>query len=285
VYIDNGDPGDSGELEIELDGHAYTEQENYSFHPDGTLDSVAVDTADGGHLVYTDTDHDGHADLVTQYDADGDRTRSAEYDAATGHWDTTPGGDDPSADSAATAAADGHGSASISVDTEDGTRDLGPATVDTNADGTPDTAVVHDANGDLIMYTDTDGDGHADVAVEISPTGEVVIAQHTGDHEWTEVEKGHLDANGGYVKDAGASGGFDPQLGVQSGATAHWVDDRTSDAAADAYWSAASPQPEPADTPDAAAVNGVDEAFGAAFTRGQGVVRIDAATGQWMSPN
>ena len=97
MYIDDGAAGESGELRIDVDGHEYAEQENYSYAQDGIVDSVAVDTGDGGHLVYTDSQHDGIADVVTEYDQAGDQTEQAHYDAATGHWiDVTPG-DTPAA--------------------------------------------------------------------------------------------------------------------------------------------------------------------------------------------
>src|SRR5437899_2313329 len=49
----------------------------------------------------------------------------------------------------------------ITVDTADGAHDIGPATVDTDNDGRLDTAVVHAANGDTVLYTDSQGDGQA----------------------------------------------------------------------------------------------------------------------------
>ncbi|HEY4018153.1 MAG TPA: hypothetical protein VGM75_05670 [Pseudonocardiaceae bacterium] len=262
MYIDNGDPGDSGELQIDVDGHEFTEQENYSYTGGQVMDSYELTEANGDHLVYTDEDHSGHADLVTEYNEQGDVVRQAHFES--GHWvssgssNAPPTGTNPS--TASTGDGGGTG-ATIMVDTPTGEHSVGPATVDTNHDGKPDTAVVTDANGDTIMYTDTNGDGQADVATEITQQGHVVIADHTGQHAWTDEQTGHLDANGQYHQDGGAGGAFDPQVG--GGATQSNV----VDAASDQHWSDVE---DPSDS-------------GNVF--GRGVVRIDAVTGQWISPN
>lgn len=268
MYIDDGSAGDPGELTIDVDGHEYTEAENFSYQHDGVVDSVAVDEADGGHVVYTDTGHTGHADLVTEYDAHGTELRAAHFDQHSGAWlddgpaqDPTAGADGQAADQAGTTA-----TATISVDTPDGPRGIGPATVDTNDDGHPDTAVVHDANGNTVLYTDSHGTGQADVATEITPDGHVVIAEHTGPHRWTTVERGHLES-GQYQRDAQAGGEFTPTVGADGSGV--------RDTADDANWGA-----------DAAASD--ESGWAGAFSgRGsaQGVVRIDANTGQWISSN
>lgn len=267
MYIDNGDPGDSGELQIDVDGHEFSEQENYSYTGGGgdnaVMDSYELTEANGDHLVYTDENHDGTADLVTEYDAQGDVTRQAHFES--GHWVGSGSSDAPttSPDTGAASTGDGSGTgATIMVDTPTGEHSVGPATVDTNHDGKPDTAVVTDANGDTIMYTDSTGDGQADVATEITPDGHVVIADHTGPGAWTETQTGHLDGNGQYQQDGGAGGAFDPQVG---GAPAQ---SNVMDAASDAHWSTE---------------GHTAEETGNVF--GRGVVRIDAVTGQWISPN
>ncbi|HEX4704615.1 MAG TPA: hypothetical protein VH352_20980 [Pseudonocardiaceae bacterium] len=254
MYIDDGT---AGELRADVNGHEYAEQENYSYADDGVVDSVSVDGGDGGHIVYTDTDHDGTADLVTEYDGHGDEMRQAHYDAATGQWI------DLSADAhqAAAVAPD-----TITVDTANGPHDIGPATVDTNNDGRPDTAVVHDANGDTILYTDSHGDGQADVATELTPDGQVVIADHTGPHEWTEVQRGHLDATGGYQLDTESGAEFTPAVGPEP----------AQDTPDDQHWSGG------------ARHQSDESGWAAAFSdsgSAQGVVRIDATTGQWISRN
>lgn len=257
MYIDDGAAGESGELRIDVDGHEYAEQENYSYAQDGIVDSVAVDTGDGGHLVYTDSQHDGIADVVTEYDQAGDQTEQAHYDAATGHWiDVTPG-DTPAAPVDPTVQP-AQGSDTISVDTTNGPVKVGPATVDTNNDGRPDTAIVHDSHGDTVLYTDSHGTGQADVATEITPDGQVVIADHTADHQWTEVQHGHLDANGKYVDDGTGGTPFTPPVDAPQ--------QPVRDVADDQHWSG----------------------WAGAFSEtgsAQGVVRIDSATGQWISRN
>ncbi len=237
MYIDDGSADESGELDIHVDGHEYVEAENFSFDQDGVVDSVSVDTADGGHLVYSDTDHDGAADLVTSYDEQGAQEQQAHYDPVSGRWiDVAPSPD-----------------GSLTVDTAAGDVRIGPATVDTNNDHHADTAVVHDAQGDTVLYTDTDGDGRADVATELRPDGGVVIAGHTDAGEWATQQQGHLDADGDYQVDSTDRTTFVPPVaGHQAG----------RDAADDGDWGG-----------------------GFTVTGVTAVVRIDAATGQWISRN
>lgn len=264
MYIDDGTAGDSGELRIDINGHEYVEEENFSYDHGNVVDSVSVDTGDGGHLVYTDTNHDGRADLVTQYDAHGGDQREAHFDAQSGRWVETGGA---AGSPASTQAAVGTGAPeTVVVDTAGGPHSVGPATVDTNNDGRPDTAVVHDANGDTVLYTDSHGTGHADVATEITPDGHVVIAHETGSGDWTATQHGRLE-NGQYHDDSDAAGPFTPPVDAQQPAAAadtphdaHWVDARTSD---ESGW--------------AGAFSGTGSA--------RGVVRIDANTGQWISQN
>jgi hypothetical protein len=263
VYIDNGDPGDSGELQIDVDGHEFTEQENYSYTGGQVMDSYELTEANGDHLVYTDDHHSGTADLVTEYDEQGDVLRQAHFES--GHWVSAGQDDAPPAnpDTSAASTGDGGGTGQqIMVDTSSGEHGVGPATVDTNHDGKPDTAVITDANGDTIMYTDANGDGQADVATEISPDGHVVIADHTGAHSWTDEQTGHLDGSGQYHQDGGEGGAFDPQVGAAA------TQSNLVDAASDAHWSGEEE---------------AGESAGNVF--GRGVVRIDAVTGQWISPN
>jgi hypothetical protein len=252
VYIDDGTADDSGELNIDVDGHEYVEQENFSYDHDGVVDSVAVDTADGGQLVYSDSDHDGTADLVTEYDQHGDVTEQAHYDDTTGHWIDT--------NTDAGLAAMNHATGTVTVDTPAGEVNIGPATIDTNDDGTPDTAVVHDANGDTILYTDSHGTGQADIATELTPDGQVIIANHTGEHEWSQTRHGSLGEDGQLSGDGDQTAPFTPAVGT----------DAMPDAAADEHW-------------------GSDRSgWAAAFSNtgsAQGVVRIDATTGQWISQN
>lgn len=190
MYIDNG--ADGHEVKIEVDGHEYTAEQTESYHHDGTLDTAEVDGDDGGHVDYTDTDHDGTADLATKYDAEGHVVGEAHYDAGTGQWN---------------AQAPATGGGSMTVDTDHGEQNVGPATADTTGSGHNDTAVVTDADGNTVLYTDTDGDGKADYAMEIGGDGQVTISEHTGEHQWTEIEHGHLDGSGQYQKD-GAGGGL-----------------------------------------------------------------------------
>ncbi|MBA8929363.1 hypothetical protein BC739_006581 [Kutzneria viridogrisea] len=187
MYIE--DDNDTGhEIKVVIDGHEYTAEETESYHHDGTMDTAVVAGDDGGHINYTDTNHDGEADLAVQYDSHGTVVAQAHYDHASGKWIK---------DSA------GHGGGTMTVDTAQGEKSVGPATADTTGSGHNDTAVVTDSHGNTWMYTDVDGDGKADYAMEIDSKGQVTISEHTGTHKWTAVEHGHLDSSGTYHKDSG----------------------------------------------------------------------------------
>jgi hypothetical protein len=64
---------------------------------------------------------------------------------------------------------------------------------------------VTDTDGTTYAFTDTDGDGQADEAVVIEADGDVTVAQHTGDDEWTTEETGHIDEQGNYTPDSSSS--------------------------------------------------------------------------------
>jgi hypothetical protein len=267
VYIDDGGAGDDGELRIDVDGHEYTEQENFSYANNGVDDSVMVDTADGGHLIYTDTGHTGGADLVTEIDSQGDVVEQAHFDAHTGQWlDDGTGAPDGGADGAGGAPGPGE---QIVVDTAGGNQSVGAATVASHG-GTPDTAVVTDSQGDTVLYTDTNHDGVADQAVDITADGHVVVADDSDGH-WVEAEQGHLDGSGQIVIDGPAGGGWTPPADVTP----------ESSAGSGAAEPPAGGGTHLADTSDAA--------WGAsrhgAGDSSAGVVRIDSMTGQWISPN
>lgn len=142
--------------------------------------------------------------------------------------------------------------ADMAVDTHDGSVDIGPATIDTDGDGHADTAVVHDVNGDTVLYTDSEHDGHADIATEFTPDGQVIVADDTG-HGWVQTQHTTLEGTSEPV-----DGSFTPPVPA--------TDDSVTAAADDAYWSG----------------------WAGAFSdtgSAQGVVRIDATTGQWISRN
>jgi hypothetical protein len=65
--------------------------------------------------------------------------------------------------------------------------------------------VVTDADGTTYAFTDSDGDGEADEAVIIESDGDVTVAEHTGEDEWTTTEEGHIDSSGEYVPDSSGS--------------------------------------------------------------------------------
>ncbi|WP_447004894.1 hypothetical protein ACRAKI_35850 [Saccharothrix isguenensis] len=224
VYIDETGATD-GELKVTVSDEEYTAEATYDLDQDGVDESAVVETDDGGHLAFSDTDGDGQADLMSTFDADGELTSQAQFDEDSGEWIAVEPSDDHSRQTNANAGK------SIVVDVEDGPdQNVGPATEDTDGDGRADTAVVRDDEGDTWLFTDADGDGKADLATEITQDGEVTVSKHTGDDGWTQVEHGRIGEDGKY-------------------------------------------------TPDS------DEAWSEEKVTVSGVVRIDAVTGQWISPN
>lgn len=210
-------PGDNITLETSA-GAQDLGQATYDSDHDGVGDSVIVIQDDHEYLI-TDADHDGYADSVRAFDGSGQ-----EIDPSSGHpldppsdgtgqgsnlGNLSPAGyssfGSAAADAAgassglAVGAADGSG---MTVTGEDGSEhDLGAATVDLDRDGTPDTAVVREADGAVIGYTDRDGDGIADQMTRIGADGDVVIAVSDGSGGWEVAATGHLDDSGALVED------------------------------------------------------------------------------------
>ncbi|XVS64394.1 hypothetical protein ACQPYE_40175 [Actinosynnema sp. CA-299493] len=224
MYIDETGAAD-GELKVTVGDEEYTAEATFDLDQDGIEESAVVETDDGGHLAFSDTDGDGDADLMSTFDSDGELTSQAEFDEDSGEWVAVEPSDDR------TEQTNTNAGKAIVVDMEGGAdQNVGPATEDTDGDGRADTAVVKDEDGDTWLFTDADGDGNADLATEITQDGEVTVSRHTGDDEWTEVEHGRIGEDGKY-------------------------------------------------TPDG------DEAWSEEKVTVSGVVRIDSATGQWISPN
>lgn len=211
-----------------------------------TYDTVVADAADGGHLVYTDTAHTGTADWLVEYDADGRPLRQAYFDVETGQWIDA----DPSEMASLEAEA--------SIDTAAaGELATGSAAVDAAVD-----AGGEDVE-DTVLYADTTGGSRADTATEIAPHDQVIIAPHGGDHEWATVQRGQLDVDGRCHRDETSRGEFTPPIGATGDKA------RSRDTSADRHWSAIT----------------FGGSLGSVLGSRGGVVRIDATTGQWISPN
>ncbi|MCE7005176.1 hypothetical protein LWC34_20435 [Kibdelosporangium philippinense] len=200
--------GHGDEMTVTVDGEQYELETEFDINKDGTNDTAIVTTDDGGQVAFTDSDKDGDADVAVELDDKGNVVGAARYDEASGEWvpiDPKTGdatGEESSAAGEGTPAASATGD--IIVDVPDDPEDMsaGAATVDMNKDGKNDTAVVQSENGDVYAFTDSDGDGEADQMTVIESDGSVSISQHTGEDEWAEVEKGHLDSQGNYVPDS-----------------------------------------------------------------------------------
>ncbi|MEU4442702.1 hypothetical protein AB0K14_00570 [Actinosynnema sp. NPDC050801] len=196
MYIDETGAAD-GELKVTVGDEEYTAEATYDLDQDGVEESAVVETDDGGHLAFSDTDGDGQADLMSTFDADGELVGQAEFDEDSGEWIAAEPTDDRDQRTNTNAGK------AIVVDMEDGAdQNVGPATEDTDGDGRADTAVVKDEDGDTWLFTDADGDGTADLATEITQDGEVTVSKHTGDDEWTEVEHGRIGEDGKYTPDS-----------------------------------------------------------------------------------
>jgi len=157
-------------LSITVDGTDHSYEATVDANHDGTDDTVHVDT-DHGSYEYTNTDGDGSADTLSQFDPDGHVTGRAVFDAATGEWDDT---------------------ASPEPTTLHGVDPTAAPTIDSNADGVADTALTHAADGATVLATDTDGDGSADTVTEIDATGAVTTYDHASDGTWRESGHGNL---------------------------------------------------------------------------------------------
>ncbi|MCP2333052.1 MULTISPECIES: DUF6802 family protein [Actinoalloteichus] len=232
MYIEGeaGDTtGDSTDLRVVVDGQEYTGETNHDFSGDGTPDSVLLET-DDGYLVFTDSDGDGEADLLVEYDEHGNVTGTAGYDQASGGWvasdpERTLEGN-PRLDIGELPAGEPFDDASYSGDsilvrTPGGPMDVGAPTEDMNGDGVADTSVVVTEDDVVLVVSDVDGDGDADLIAEFHADGTVVLAEHTGGGEWVVVEQGGLDAQGQYVPDTGHHGA------VPSGSDEEWGDEAT----------------------------------------------------------
>ncbi|GAA2666343.1 MULTISPECIES: hypothetical protein [Actinosynnema] len=193
MYIDESAGAADSELKVTVDDEEYTVEVGYDLDHDGVDETAVVETDDGGHIAFSDTDGDGDADLMTTFDDRGEVVGQSKFDDASGEWVRI--GDEAER----TNSAEGR---SITVTTASGSRDVGPATVDSDEDGRADSVMVEDAEGDTWLFTDSDGDGQADVATEITRDGEVTVSQRTGDAEWTEVEHGKFDSTGKYTVDS-----------------------------------------------------------------------------------
>jgi hypothetical protein len=195
VFID-----ESGtDLTVTVEGEDYQAEASVDLDSDGIDDTVIVETDDGS-IAFTDTNADGQADLMTQLDTNGDVIGQARFDEATGDWVQVDPDDADFGDVDEQTA--GSGTDPMSVDTPQGQIEVGAPTHDTDADGVNDTIVVQDSAGDTLIFTDADQDGDADFATEITGDGQVTVSENSGDGDWTVIERGHLDEQGQYQRDA-----------------------------------------------------------------------------------
>lgn len=235
MYVEDTGTGD-GDIQVTVEGEEYIAEANYDLDGNGIDETAAVMTEDG-FVAYTDEDADGAADIVRTIDSEGNVVSQARYEESRGHWvseqpqqqlQQQPVADHPRGQAEA---------ATMTVDTPQGDRQVGPPTEDTDNDGRPDTAIVRTGSGRM-MVTDVDGNGTADQVVEVSDTGEVTVAHHTGGGHWAVVEEGRAGQEGGYVPNSVVSGTEDAAWEVEQEPpgcrpTGYW---RAGDDQADSTW-------------------------------------------------
>ncbi|MEO9222041.1 MAG: DUF6802 family protein [Mycobacteriaceae bacterium] len=142
-------------LSVTVDGAEQTYDATIDADGNGINDADHMATEDGGY-EYTDTNEDGVADTLTQFDANGNITGHAVFDAATGRWDTTS-----------------------------------TTTVDSDGDGRADTE-VHTSGDRTVLATDTDGDGTADIVTEIDASGDFTTYEYADDRTWHATNHGNV---------------------------------------------------------------------------------------------
>ncbi len=217
--------GHGDEMTVTVDGEQYEVEEEYDIDKDGHNDTAIIQTDDGGAVAFTDADGDGDADVAVELDDHGNVVGAARYDEASGEWHavdpktgqesgdhngghstTASSHDDDHTTGSSSSSGSAHGE-EITVDVPDQKEDMnvGAATVDSDHDGKNDTVVDTTDDGTVMAYTDTDGDGEADRVTIIETDGDVVIGEHTGEDEWTDVETGHVDSHGNYTPDSTSS--------------------------------------------------------------------------------
>ena len=85
MYIDENGAADA-ELKVTVEDEEYTADVTFDLDQDGTNDSAVVETDDGGHLAFTDTNGDGDADLMSTFDKDGNLLSQARFEENSGEW-------------------------------------------------------------------------------------------------------------------------------------------------------------------------------------------------------
>jgi hypothetical protein len=211
--------GTSGDdtLSVSVEGEEYELEAEYDINKDGDNDTALVQTDSGGAVAFTDVDKDGDADVAVELDDKGNVVGAARFDEASGQWvavdpntgQATGGSGNPTGSptgdthQAGTGSSRGGGEIMVDLPDQDDVS-AGAATVDLNNDGTNDTAVIQADDGGVMAFTDIDGDGEADMMTVVEADGDVVVSQHSGEDEWTEVERGHIDEKGNFTPESGS---------------------------------------------------------------------------------
>lgn len=237
----------SEEMTVTVDGTEYTAELNADLDQDGSSDSAVIDNADGTKSVYVDTDGDNAADQYAEVSSTGEVLAEARFDEASGEWVAL----DPSAPAG------------------------GEPTEDTSA--TPaDTPTTDESS--------TAGGG---VLTAELPSGEVEVGPPTLDTNEDGVPDTSVaeDDNGTtfYFTDVDADGQADYVVAVSADGSTQALEHQGG-----GEWTPV----EGASAPQSAPSSGVADTTAAGFA-GQpantgpleGVAKIDAGTGLWLSQN
>lgn len=253
MYVDESGGTDetvtSEEMTVTVDGQDYQADMNADLDDDGVNDTAMVANEDGTRSVYVDSDADGAADRYAEVDSSGQVVAAAEYDSASGEWVAA----DPSL---------GGGS--------DGGESGRPGDTQTSDDTSTGSGGIMTANlpkGEVEVgpaTVDTNHDGVNDTAVTEDPDGTTYyFTDVNGDGEADYVVV--IEPDGGSTALEHQGGGEWKQVDTGAAPPSGVTGTTTKTDLAGMFTSGA---------PDATAATGVE-----------GVAKIDAFTGQWISQN
>ena len=235
----------SEEMTVTVEGTEYNAELNADLDQDGSADASVIDNADGTKSVYVDTDGDNAADAYAEVSSTGEIVAEARFDEATGEWVAV----DPSAPSA--------------EPTDTGsTPPSDTPTSDESSTGGGDVMKAELPSGEVEVgpaTLDTNEDGVNDTSVAEDPDGNTFY--------FTDVNN---DGEADFVVVVGADGSTQA-LEHQGGGEWTPVDGASAPG---------TPSSGVADTA-AASFSGSSASTGPV----EGVAKIDALSGQWISQN
>lgn len=249
MYVDETGGTDetvtSEEMTVTVDGTEYSAELNADLDSDGTSDASVIDNADGSKSVFVDTDGDHAADQYAEVSSTGEVVAEARFDEATGEWVAL----DPSAPT--------------------GPETGGPEATPTD---TPTTDESSTAGGGIMT-------------AEL-PSGEVEVGPATLDTNSDGVNDTSVaedpDGNTFYFTDVDNDGEADFVVVVGSDGTTQALEHQGGGEWIAVEGASAPPSAPPSGQPETADVSASGFAGSGQV---EGVAKIDALSGQWISPN